>query len=282
LATPDYLQVMGIPLLQGRFFTEQDRTGGETVVVVDDVFAKRVFGDREAVGERLWLQVIGLARVVGVVSHVRHWGLDVDDKINAREQMYLPFAQLPDSYLRLTAAGMSLAIRTTTPPLNIVEAVRSQVRGATRDQAIYEVRSLEQIASATLARKRFLLLLFSIFAGLALLLACIGIYGVLAYLTSQRVPEFGVRMALGATARDVMGLVLGQSLGMIFIGIGVGLAAAVAASRLLERFVPGVRPADLLTFAIMISVLILAALFASFLPARRASRIDPMNALRQE
>jgi len=133
-----------------------------------------------------------------------------------------------------------------------------------------------------LARQRFLLLLFGIFAGLALLLACIGIYGVLAYLTGQRVPEIGVRITLGATARDVLRLVLGQSLVMIFVGVGVGILAALAAGRILNRLVEGMRPADLSTFGITIPVLIIAALCASFVPARRASRVDPVSALRQQ
>jgi ABC-type antimicrobial peptide transport system permease subunit len=141
---------------------------------------------------------------------------------------------------------------------------------------------LEQLASDTLARQRFLALLFGIFAGLALLLACVGVYGVLAYLTGQRVPEIGVRMALGANARDCMWLVLRQSLGMIFVGVVLGAAAALAAGRLLGSLVPGVRPADPLTFAVMISILVGAALLASFAPAYRASRVDPMSALRQE
>jgi hypothetical protein len=174
------------------------------------------------------------------------------------------------------------AVRTAVPPLNMVEPLRREARGVGGDQVLYEVRSMDQIAGAMLDRQRFLLLLFGIFAGLALLLACIGIYGVLAYVTSRRVPEIGVRMALGATAHDCMRLVLRQSLGMIFAGVGVGLAAAFVAARLLERLVEGVRSTDPLTFATMISVLVLAALFASFLPARRASRVDPMSALRQD
>jgi ABC-type antimicrobial peptide transport system permease subunit len=141
---------------------------------------------------------------------------------------------------------------------------------------------MEQIVSATQARQLFLLLLFGVFAGLALLLACIGIYGVLAYLISQRVAEIGVRIALGATARDVMGLVFRQSLGMILVGAGLGIAGAFAAGRLLERFVAGVQSVEPLTFTIMTSALVVATLFASFLPARRASRVDPMSALRQE
>jgi ABC-type antimicrobial peptide transport system permease subunit len=195
--------------------------------------------------------------------------------------MYLPFTQLPDEFLRLTGS-MSLAIRTTIAPLSVVEAVRPEVRGATRDQALYDVRTMEQIVSATLARQRFLLLLFAVFACLALLLACIGIYGVLAYLTSQRVPEIGVRMALGASAQDVMWMVLRQSLGMIFVGVAVGIAGAFAAGRLLERLVAGMQPTELLTFVIMVFVLVVSALFASFVPARRASQVDPILALRQE
>jgi ABC-type antimicrobial peptide transport system permease subunit len=141
---------------------------------------------------------------------------------------------------------------------------------------------MEQLVSDSLARQRFLLLLFGIFAGLALLLACVGIYGVLAYLTGQRIPEFGVRMALGARAGDVLRLVFRQSLGMIFTGVLLGAAGAWAAGRLLVHAVDGVRPAGAVTFAVTIPVLVAAALLASFVPARRASRVDPVEALRQE
>ena len=166
--------------------------------------------------------------------------------------------------------------------MTLAEPLRSEVRGPGGDQVLYE-RSYFGAPRARLTRRqRFLLWLFGIFAGLALLLACIGIYGVLAYLTNQRVPEIGVRMALGASARDVMRLVLGQSFGMIVVGIAVGILGALAAGRLLEHMVDGTRPADPSTFAIMIPVLLAAALLASFIPARRASRVDPMSALRQE
>ena len=285
--TPDYLKVMGIPLLRGRFFDEQDRIGAEPVVVIDEVLAQHAFGGQDPVGNRLWIKAqpwssVGPAKVVGVVGHVRHWGLAGDDQANVRAQFYYPFAQLPDSLLRSFSSLFSVAVRTSIAPLNVVEPLRREVRGASGDQALYEVRTLEQLASGTLARQRFLALLFGIFAGLALLLACIGIYGVLAYLTGQRVPEIGVRMALGANARDCMWLVLRQSLGMVLVGVVLGAGAAFAAERLLGSFVPGVRPTEPLTFAVMISVLVGAALFASFVPAYRASRVDPMNALRQE
>jgi ABC-type antimicrobial peptide transport system permease subunit len=220
--------------------------------------------------------------VVGVVSHVRYWGLAADDQAQVRAQLYYPFAQVPDELLHRWSELMSIAVRTNIAPLSVVERLRHEIRRATLDQVLYEVRTVEQLATASLARQRFLLLLFGIFAGLALLLACIGIYGVLAYLTSQRVPEIGVRMALGASARDVIQLVLRHSVGMLFAGIGVGTLAALAAARVLKRSVEGMQPAELSTFATMISVLALAALIASFVPARRASRVDPMKALRQE
>jgi ABC-type antimicrobial peptide transport system permease subunit len=177
---------------------------------------------------------------------------------------------------------MSIAVRTAISPLSVVEPLRREVRGVAGDQVLYEVRTMEQLASGSLARQRFLLLLFGIFAGLALLLACIGIYGVLAYLTGQRVPEIGVRMALGASASGVLWLVLRQSLGMISLGVGAGALAALAAGRVLVRLVEGMQPVEPSTFAVVIPVLAAAALFASFLPARRASRIDPLKALRQE
>ena len=282
--TPDYLKVMGISLRQGRFFDDHDRMGQELVVVIDDVLAQHAFGGKEPVGKRLWVPEMSPdpVRVVGVVGHVRYWGLASDDQAQVRAQFYYPFAQVPDSLLRRWSELMSIAVPTSSPPLNAVEPLRRELRSATGDQALYEVRTMEQLASGTLARHRFLLLLFGIFAGLALLLACIGIYGVLAYLTGQRVPEFGVRIALGASAGDVMRLVLRQSLGMIFAGVGVGILAALAAGRLLGPLVDGMRPTEPSTFAIMIPILVATALFASFLPARRASRIDPMSALRQE
>ncbi|MGC1628027.1 MAG: ABC transporter permease, partial [Candidatus Acidiferrales bacterium] len=282
--SPDYLKTMGIPLREGRFFNDEDRAGGELVIVIDDVLAQSAFGGRDPIGKRLWMPDMdyGPFTIVGVVGHVRHWGLAGDDQAPVRAQFYYPFAQLPDQFLRRWSELMSVAVRTNAEPLSVVTALRQEVRGATDDQVLYEVRTMEQLARGTLARQRFLLALFGIFAGLALLLACIGIYGVLAYLTGQRVPEIGVRMALGARPGDVMWLVLRQSLGMIFAGVAAGFLGALAAAHLLAHLVEGMRGADPATFAIMIPVLVIAALLASFVPARRASRVDPMTALRQE
>jgi predicted permease len=284
IVTPDFLKVMGIPLRQGRFLNEQDRAGHEIAAVIDDNLAQHAFGGGDPVGKPLWLQGMGSepVRIVGVVGHVRHWGLAGDDQSRVRDQIYVSFYQLPDPLVHFLSSVMSITVRTNISPLSVAEPLRRELRGPGGDQTLYDVHTMDDLASASLDRQRFLLWLFGIFAGLALLLACIGIYGVLTYLTNQRVPEIGLRMALGANARNVIRLVLRQSFGMIVVGVGVGMLGALAAGHLLEHLVEGMRPADLSAFAITIPILLAAALFASFIPARRASRVDPMSALRQE
>jgi predicted permease len=282
--TPDYLKVMGIPLREGRFFNEHDRENSQSVVVVDENLARHAFGAQSAVGRYLWTASSGTApiQIVGVVGHVRHWGLAGDDQSRVHDQMYTPLSQVPPPLLHLFSSVMSITVRTKTPPLDVIEPLRHQLRGAAGDQAIYEPRTMEQLAGASLARQRFLLWLFSIFGAIALILASVGIYGVLAYLTGQRVPEFGVRMALGATVRDVVALVLRQCLQMVVVGLGGGILAALAAGRVLPRLVQGMQPIDATTFAIMIPLLLASALLAGFVPALRAGRVDPVRALRQD
>jgi putative ABC transport system permease protein len=295
-ATQDYLKVMGIPLLEGRFFDDHDRLGSEPVIVVDDVLAKSAFGGQDALGKNLWIPEMPCVqpdinkfvdcsepyKIIGVVRHVRYWGLAGDDQAIVRAQLYYPFAQVAPPFLPRWSQLMSIAVRTSVPPLTLVEPLRQELRGAAGDQVLYQVRTMEQLAHDSLALQSFLLFLFSVFATLAVVLACIGIYGVLAYLTGQRVPEIGLRMALGASPAEVMWLVLRQSLGIILIGIGIGAAFAVATGRVMERLVEGMQPISLSTFVITIPFLVVAAMLASLLPARRASRVDPMNALRQE
>ncbi len=183
--TPDYLKVMGIPLREGRFFNEHDRNESERVVVIDENLARHAFGGQNVVGKQLWIPALGNApvQIAGVVGHVRHWGLAGDDQSRVRDQLYYPFSQVPDPLLHFFSSVMSIALRTKTPPLNLVQPLQLKLRGAAGDQALYEPRTMEQLVSASLARQRFLLLLFGVFAGIALLLASIGIYGVLAYLT---------------------------------------------------------------------------------------------------
>jgi ABC-type antimicrobial peptide transport system permease subunit len=245
--------------------------------------AQQAFPGENPLGKQVWIGIgSDPATVVGVVGHVRQWGAADDGQTQVRAQLYYPFEQVPDNLVRRWSELMSIAVRTSIDPSTLVESLQREIRGATGDQVLYQIRTMEQLSSASIARQRFLVLLFGVFAGLALLLACVGIYGVLAYLTSQRVPEIGVRMALGASAGEVMWLVLRQSLAMIFLGVVLGVSAAVAAARLLIRLVEGMQSTEPSTFALMILVLIVAALAASFVPARRASRVDPLTALRQE
>jgi len=285
--SPNYLDVMQIPLRAGRFFDSRDRPGGELVVAIDDIFAAHAFHSSDpqsAIGRQLWIPAMapGPVRVVGVVGHVRHWGLAGDDDASVRAQFYYPFAQLPDVLVHRWSDLMSIAVRTRVEPLSLFPSLQQAAAGPGGDQVLYDGRVMEQLASRSLARQRFLVLLFGVFAALALTLACIGIYGVLAYLTTQRTPEVGVRMALGASAASVLGTVLRQSAGMIAGGVVAGIVGSLAAARLLQRFVAGMRGAEPFTIAAMVAILAGAALLASYLPARRASRIDPMRALRQE
>jgi predicted permease len=282
--TPDYLKVMGIPLRAGRFIDEHDRLGQEAVVVVDESLALHAFGRRDVTGRQLWVPAIGPSpvRIVGVVGHVRHWGMAGEEQSRVRDQIYYPFAQVPQVLQRTFASFMSIVVKTSVGPLDLIEPLRRELRGATSDQVIYDVRTMEQLVSGSLVRQRFLALLFAIFGGVALLLASVGVYGVLAYLSGQRVREFGVRMALGASARDVKGLVLRQTLGMTAAGAAMGCFGAWLAGRVLLRLVDGMRGTELSTVGSTMVVLSGAALLASYLPARRASRAATMAALRQD
>lgn len=273
---------MGIRLLERRFFNDRDRTGNEPVAVIDDVMAQAAFPGEDAVGKHLWIGIGNdPVRVGGVVRHVRYWGPAEDDQARVRSQLYYPFAQVPDTLLRRWSELMSIAVRTSVDPFDVVEPLRRELRGVSNDQALYELNTMEQLMSASLARQRFLLLLFGLFAGVALLLASIGIYGVPAYLNSRRIPEIGVRMALGAGARQGVWMILRQSLGMLSAGLLLGIAGALAASHVLIGLVEGMRPVDASTFAITVPVLAAAAIAASFIPRAARAGIDPMLALRR-
>jgi predicted permease len=277
--TPDYLTVMGIPLRRGRFFDEHDRLGGEPVVVVDEQLALHAFGRADVAGRQLWVPALGPSpvRIIGVVGHVRHWGLANDDRSRVRDQMYYPFAQVPPRLLRFFSSVMSIAIRTDTAPLDVVGPLQAELRG---NETIYEVRTMEQLVSASLARHRFLAMLFGIFGAVAMLLACVGVYGVLAFLTRQRTAEFGVRVAFGSTAAAIVRLVMRQSAFLIVTGLTIGAGAAWAAGRVIESIVNGTEPIGPLMFVATTGVLAAAALWACFLPARDAARVDAVKALR--
>jgi len=282
--TPGYGAVMELRQLRGRFIDERDHADSEPVVVIDEVLARQAFGEADPVGRRLWLPDSGTGplRIVGVVRHVRHWGLAGDDDATVRAQLYYPFAQVPDALVRRWSELMSIAVRTSVDARGVIQPLQRTLRGAAGDQVLYEIQTMDQLADGSIAQQRFLLLLFAVFAGLALVLACIGIYGLLSYVVGRRIPEMGLRLALGATAGGVRRLVLGQSLRLIAVGVVLGTAAALGAGRALARLVSGVQPGGLGTMLAMVAVLVSAALLASYLPAWRASRTDPMHSLRRD
>jgi predicted permease len=279
--TPDYFTAMGIALRAGRFFDGHDRLDGEPVIVVDETLATRAFGRTDVVGRQLWVPAMGPAplRIIGVAGHVRHWGLAADDQSNVRDQLYYPFAQVPPRLLRLFSTFMSIVVKARVPPAAIMDDLQTALRSGPADHVLYEIRTMEQLVGSSLSRQRFLAVLFAMFGGAAMLLACTGIYGLLAYLTTQRSREFSLRMALGASSRDVIQLVLHQSLRLMGAGMALGAGGAWACGRLIQHVVPGAQPLEPVTLLIMTGLLVAAALMASYIPARRAGRTDAARAL---
>jgi len=282
IVTPDYPNAMQIPLRRGRFFTDRDDLASPPVVVIDDVLARHLFPGQDPVGRQISLIVLGPAQIVGVVGHVKHWGLDSDDAAKIRDQIYFPVLQVPDKFMSEAVAGLTLVLRTAPEPLSLVPAVRAQVAGPTRDQPVYAVRTMEQIISGSLAERRFTMLLLIIFAATALLLAAVGIYGVMSYAVTRRTHELGIRTALGASRGEIVGLVVRQGMRLAAIGMAAGLVAALALTRLMAGLLYGVRPADPATLATVTLLLGGFALLACYIPARRATAVDPVVALRCE
>jgi len=282
LVTPDYPGVMQIPLRRGRFFTRHDTLASPTVVVIDEVMAGHLFPGQDPVGKQISVIVLGPVTIVGMVGHVKHWGLDADDTAKIRDQMYFSFQQVPDKFMAQAPVGLMLVARTGPEPLSMASAVRQQVAGPTEDQPIYEVRTLEQIVSGSLAQRRFAMLLLIIFAATALLLAAVGIYGVMSYAVTRRTHELGIRATLGATRGEIIRLVLRQGIRLAAAGMAGGLLAALALTRFLAGLLYGVRPADPITLAGVTLLLGGFALLACYIPARRATAVDPVVALRSE
>jgi predicted permease len=289
----NYLHAMGIPLLKGRYFNDQDNKDTASVVVIDEVMARGLFPGENPIGKSLRIGINdpsgelgeGLNKpleIVGVVGHVNHWGLDSDATAKIRYQIYFPFIQFPDQILTAMGGGMTLLIRTSLSPLSMETAVRAAVTRMDSNEPLYDVRTMQQYVTDSMADRRFSMLLLGTFAALALLLASVGVYGVISYSASQRTHEIGIRMALGAARGDVLKLIVGQGLSLVVAGIGLGLAAAFGLTRLMAGMLYGVRPTDLVTFAGVSCILAGVALLACYLPARRATKVDPMVALRYE
>jgi len=283
LSEPDYRQAMGIPLLRGRFLTEADSERAAPVVVVDEFLANKFFPNGEAIGKRLNLGIFEIQpEIVGIVRHVKHWGLDTDSESKIQAQIYVPVAQVPDRFMPLVKRGIGVVLRSETEPWSLLPAVRRSIAKVNNEHVVYGAATLEEIVSDSLADRRFAMLLLGIFAGLALLLSSIGIYGVISYLVGQRVQEIGTRMALGAQRRDVLQLILGRGMALAAIGVGVGAVLAFGLTREMKSMIYGVSAADPQTFVAVSVLLMLVAVAACYVPARRAMRVDPMLALRYE
>jgi len=281
----DYLKVMRIPLQRGRFLTAQDNERSSHVIVIDDVLARKFFGDQNPVGKRVIMDSKGggVSEIVGVVGHVKQWGLDSDDKQSLRAQLYFPFMQLPDGAMQPSSwSGTGVVVRFEGDAQAVATAIRSGLRAMGGEQVMYSVQTMEEIIAETLAERRVSMFVLGAFAALALGLASIGTYGVISYLVGQRTHEIGIRIALGAKQSDVMGLVLREGLKMTALGVVLGLIAAAGLTRLMANLFFGVSATDPLTFAAVAVALTLVALTACYVPARRAMKVDPIVALRYE
>jgi len=288
---PDYLKSMGIPLLRGRYLEARDSRQAAHVVVIDEVLARSVFPNEDPLGKSLAIPNMSAEaaadlsqpmQIVGVVGHVNHWGLDTDATAKVRNELYIPITQIPEAFMKVIASNSSFVVRTGTDPLAVVPAIRRAVAATGNEQPVYSVRSMSDIVSDSVAGRRFSMLLLGIFAALALVLAAVGIYGVISYAVAQRTHEIGIRMALGASSGTVLRAVVAQSMVPVAAGVGIGLAASLALTRLMANMLYGVRASDPATFAAVALLLAAVAAAAAVVPARRAVKIDPTIALRHE
>jgi ABC-type antimicrobial peptide transport system permease subunit len=222
------------------------------------------------------------AEIVGVVGHVHQWGLDSDDTQPLRAQVYIPCMQMPDAYMALVPSGIGVVARAANNTAGLLDSIRATSRQMSGQQVVYGAQTMDQIISDSLAARRFSMILLGIFAALALLLSSVGIYGVISYLVGQRTQEIGIRVALGARRWDVLRLVLNHSVKMAVLGVLIGVAASLALTRLMDKMLYGVSATDPFTFLAVAIVLTFVALAASYIPARRALRVDPIVALRYE
>src|SRR5437764_14282664 len=271
--TPDYFRVLKTPLLRGRFFTDADNADAPAVVIINDALANKYWPNEDPLGKRItfddprksgpkWITI------VGIVRSLRHRGLDVDPA----PEYYLPLAQDPEQHMVLT-------VRSAQDPRNLSSAIRREIQSIDPDQPVANIRTLEVVTAESVAPRRMSMVLLGAFAGIALLLASVGIYGVISYLVVQRTHEIGVRMALGAQRGDVLRMVVGHALKLVGIGAVIGLMLAFLSTRALASLLYSVSAFDLATFLFVTITLAGVALLASYVPALRATRADPMIAL---
>jgi predicted permease len=273
VVTPDYFQLMGIPVKRGRGLSPMDIATSSKVVLINEAMARRFWPNQDPVGQTLKTTAFGgaVTEIVGVVGDTRHTGLDRDP----RPELFFPHAQQP-------TGSLTYVVRTTNDPGLLVKAIKQRIWDVNPNQPFETVATLTELVEASVSERRFHLTLLAGFALIALGLAAVGIYGVISFMTARRTAEIGVRMAMGADRADILRLVVGGGLVHACVGLALGVAASLALTRVLSKMLFGVSPADPVTFFVSIGVLLAVAAGASFLPALRATRVDPVSALRTE
>ncbi len=275
--TPGYLKAMEVPVLRGRPLNESDREKTDKVALINNTMAQTLWPEQDPLGRRIRFagddgsEAQQWRTIVGVVTDVSQYALDQKPPM----QIYLPHAQFPTSF-------NTLVVKTTGDPKAIIGAVKNEILAVDKDQAVYSVATLDELLGESIVVRRFLMLLLLVFAAIALILAAIGIYGVMSFVVTQRTKEIGIRMALGAQTRDVLAMVLKNGIVLAVIGVAVGLVSAFALTRLLRSLLFGVTATDAATFAVVSLGLVAVVLCACYLPARRASKVDPLVALKYE
>ena len=276
IATPGYLRAMEIPLLKGRSINDQDTAESSKIALINKTMAAQLWPNQDPIGKRIGFPGSETnpqpwRTIVGVVSDVSQYALDKTPPM----QIYVPHSQFPTPF-------STIVVKTDSDPISMISAVRREVLAVDKDQAVFDLTTLEQLMGESIAIRRFFMFLLLIFAALALILAAVGIYGVMSYVAAQRTHEIGIRMALGAQAGDVLKLIVGKGMSLALIGVTTGLAASFALTRLLAGLLFGVSATDAVTFLVVSAGLTAVALFACYLPARRATKVDPLVALRYE
>jgi predicted permease len=283
LVSGDYRPAFGLRVVRGRFIGEHDTEKSPYIVVIDEELARAVFPGKNPIGQRIHLELIDTEyEVVGIVGHVRHWGLERDATEKIRSQMYIPFRQLPDAIMPAAANSSAWVVRTPVAAGVMAEQIKRVVYAFSPTMTMYDTETMEDIISDSLSQKRLTRLLLGSFALLALLLAAIGIYGVMSQLVLQSTHDIGVRIALGAAPQRVLAMVIGNAMTMAGAGIAVGAVVALLATRLMSSMLYGVAATDPVTFVSVSAILAAVALLASYVPARRATKVDPMVVLRYE
>jgi predicted permease len=283
LVEAGFQRAMGLTLQRGRFIGEQDDEKAPVVVDIDEVFAHTYFPNQNPIGKHIHVAGFDVdAEIVGVVAHIRQWGPGNDPKTAIEAQFFYPFMQLPPNLMRLVANGVAVVIRTHGEPASILAPVRNAVAAFDPGAVLYAEETMNYVISKSLAARRLSMILLGGFAIIAALLSAIGIYGAISYLVQERTREIGVRMALGARQSDVLLLILRQGLAMAITGIGIGSLLALGLTRLIRSQLYGVTPHDPLTFCVVGLALMVVAVAACCIPARRAARVDPVVALRCE